>query len=117
MSLERLISQLPQYMRDSNDEVHVLTIQPAVLADQHSCAHQRWMVGYLRLSDGINWLYQCSGETIGKAVYELRKLLIAERHCSECQHYEAINCQMYCKTLQKGITARKRPCKFYQMKI
>lgn len=39
------------------------------------------------------------------------------RHCSECVHYEAYsNCQMYCKALQRRITARKTPryCKHYK---
>lgn len=37
-SLEQLLSQLPTYMRDKNDEVYILTIQPSALVDQHS----RW---------------------------------------------------------------------------
>lgn len=40
-----------------------------------------------------------------------------ERHCSECVHYEACpNCFMYCKALQRRITARKTPryCKYYK---
>lgn len=40
-----------------------------------------------------------------------------DRHCSECVHYEpCTNCQMYCKALQRRITARKTPryCKYYQ---
>lgn len=38
-------------------------------------------------------------------------------HCSECIWYEACaNCQMYCKYLQRRITARKTPkfCNGYQ---
>ena len=40
-----------------------------------------------------------------------------ERHCSECVHFEACpNCQMYCKALQRRITARKsaKNCKYYK---
>lgn len=39
------------------------------------------------------------------------------KHCSECIHYEACtNCLMYCKALQRRITARKTPkyCKYYE---
>lgn len=36
-------------------------------------------------------------------------------HCSHCQHYEILaNTTMYCDKLQKRITARKRPCKYYK---
>lgn len=41
-----------------------------------------------------------------------------DRHCSYCIHYEACpNCQMYCKALQRRITARKTPryCKYYKI--
>lgn len=38
-------------------------------------------------------------------------------HCSQCKHYECLaNATMYCKKLQKRITARKRPCKNYSEK-
>lgn len=40
-----------------------------------------------------------------------------DRHCSECVHYEpCANCQMYCKALQRRITARKsdKRCKYYK---
>ncbi len=40
-----------------------------------------------------------------------------DRHCSYCVHYEACtNCQMYCKALQRRITARKsaKRCKYYK---
>lgn len=37
-------------------------------------------------------------------------------HCSHCNYYESINNSMYCKKLQKRITARKRPCKYYKDK-
>ena len=41
------------------------------------------------------------------------------RHCSECVHYETCpNYQMYCKALQRRITARKTPryCKYYEIR-
>lgn len=40
-----------------------------------------------------------------------------DSHCSYCIHYEACaNCQMYCKALQRRITARKsaKNCKYYK---
>jgi hypothetical protein len=40
-----------------------------------------------------------------------------DRHCSYCIHYEACpSCQMYCKALQRRITARKsaKNCKYYK---
>jgi|GEM_PF-3335171 hypothetical protein len=45
------------------------------------------------------------------------KVINADAHCSECVWYEACsNCQMYCRYLKKGITARKTPkyCKGYK---
>lgn len=33
------------------------------------------------------------------------------KHCSDCIHYETIPPFMFCKILQKRITARKKPCK------
>lgn len=47
----------------------------------------------------------------------MAKIINPDAHCSECIHYEPCpNCQMYCKYLQKRITARKTPryCKSYQ---
>ena len=46
--------------------------------------------------------------------------LADESHCSECVHYEACsNFQMYCKALQRRITARKSAsnCKYYKSSI
>lgn len=43
-----------------------------------------------------------------------------ENHCSECAHYEPCpNFQMYCKALQRRITARKSAsnCKYYKSLI
>lgn len=40
-----------------------------------------------------------------------------DRHCSECVHYEiCTNFYMYCKALQRRITARKsaKRCKYYK---
>lgn len=38
----------------------------------------------------------------------------SNKHCSQCKHYEVCaNCTMYCRVLQKRITARKKPCKHY----
>ena len=38
------------------------------------------------------------------------------RHCSECRHFWSNPSvgQMYCCKLAKRITARKKPCKYYQ---
>lgn len=38
------------------------------------------------------------------------------RHCSECKHFWSNPSvgQMYCCKLAKRITARKKPCKYYQ---
>lgn len=39
-----------------------------------------------------------------------------DRHCSQCKHYEIHpNCTMYCRVLQRRITARKRPCGHYEI--
>lgn len=49
-----------------------------------------------------------------------KKINSDDTHCSECVHYEACsNCQMYCKYLQRRITARKTPkyCKGYKRNI
>ena len=36
-------------------------------------------------------------------------------HCSQCKYYDCLsNSTMYCAKLQKRITARKRPCKYYK---
>ena len=37
------------------------------------------------------------------------------KHCSECKHFWSNSevQQMYCKKLQRRITARKRPCKHF----
>lgn len=116
-SLEQLLSQLPTYMRDKNDGVYILTIQPSALVDQHSRVETGWIAGYLRFNDSIFWLRKSYKPTVYQAVSHLLKSFICDRHCSECKHYESVNCQMYCKALQKGITARKKPCKFYQSRI
>ena len=36
-------------------------------------------------------------------------------HCSECEHFYSFpqTAQMYCKKLQRKITARKKPCKYF----
>lgn len=40
------------------------------------------------------------------------------KHCSECINYETVNYFMFCKWLQKRITARKKAenCKGYENK-
>lgn len=44
-------------------------------------------------------------------------LIPNDRHCSYCIHYEPCpDFRMYCKALQRRITARKKPCKFYEIK-
>ena len=116
-SLEQLLSKLPTYMRDKNDEVYILTIQPSALVDRHSHVETGWLAGYLRFDDSIFWLHKSYGSTVYQAVSNLLQSFVHNKHCSECKHYESINCQMYCKALQKGITARKKPCKFYQSRI
>lgn len=41
-----------------------------------------------------------------------------DRHCSQCKHYEVCaNYTMYCNMLEKQITARRKPCKHYSLKI
>lgn len=37
-------------------------------------------------------------------------------HCSECVYFESFppTTQMYCKKLQRRITARKKPCKYFE---
>ena len=41
---------------------------------------------------------------------------VNDRHCSQCIHYEIHpNCTMYCRVLQRRITARKRPCGHYEI--
>lgn len=43
--------------------------------------------------------------------------IINDRHCSQCKHYEICpNCIMYCHVLGRRITARKRPCKHYEVR-
>lgn len=40
-----------------------------------------------------------------------------DKHCSYCIHYEpCTDCRMYCKALQRRITARKsaKNCKYYK---
>lgn len=38
-----------------------------------------------------------------------------DKHCSQCKHYEICpNYTMYCRVLQKRITAREKPCKYYE---
>lgn len=38
------------------------------------------------------------------------------RHCSECIHYEPCpDFRMFCKALKRRITARKKPCKYYEL--
>lgn len=47
----------------------------------------------------------------------MAKPINPEAHCSDCVWYEPCpNCQMYCKALKRGITARKTPryCKHYK---
>lgn len=38
------------------------------------------------------------------------------KHCSECEHFfsKPDVGQMYCFKLQKRITAKKKPCKFFE---
>lgn len=39
-----------------------------------------------------------------------------DRHCSLCKHYEiCTNFTMYCHVLQRRITARKKPCRHFEM--
>lgn len=40
--------------------------------------------------------------------------MIEEAHCSQCVWYESVCPFMWCKKLQRRITARKSPCKYYQ---
>ena len=43
--------------------------------------------------------------------------VVDDKHCSQCKHYEiCTNFTMYCRMLQKRITARKKPCKHYKMR-
>lgn len=42
--------------------------------------------------------------------------VVDDKHCSQCIHYEIHpNCTMYCRVLQRRITARKRPCGHYEI--
>lgn len=82
-SLEQLLSQLPTYMRDKNDEVYILTIQPSALVDQHSRVETGWIAGYLRFNDSIFWLRKSYKPTVYQAVSHLLKSFICDRHCSE----------------------------------
>lgn len=34
-------------------------------------------------------------------------------HCSTCEHYETMHQYMFCKILERRITARKKPCNNY----
>ena len=46
---------------------------------------------------------------------EIRNDVNSQRHCSECFYYEPCpDYRMYCKALQKRITARKKTCKLYK---
>ena len=40
-------------------------------------------------------------------------------HCSECAYFESFpqTAQMYCKKLQRKITARKKPCKYFEKPV
>lgn len=36
-------------------------------------------------------------------------------HCSQCKYYTCLsNYTMYCYKLQRKLTAKKKPCKFYK---
>lgn len=38
-----------------------------------------------------------------------------DKHCSDCVHYEPCSdFRMYCKALERRITARKKTCKYYK---
>lgn len=67
------------------------------------------------------WVEQLCGvhtNALLKKGYNIQvEKLADDSHCSECVHYEACsNCFMYCKALQRRITARKTPryCKHYK---
>lgn len=38
----------------------------------------------------------------------------SNKHCSDCFYYETIPPYMFCKYLQKRITARKKPCRKFR---
>lgn len=41
-----------------------------------------------------------------------------DKHCSYCVHYEpCADFRMYCKALKRRITAKKKPCKYYELPI
>lgn len=45
------------------------------------------------------------------------KILEEPLGCEYCKHYETVQQFMYCKHLCKRITARKKPCKEYEIRI
>lgn len=58
---------------------------------------------------GIGW---CEIRTATESDYDNIPQILTP-HCSHCDYYDSIHNAMYCKKLQKRITARKRPCKDY----
>lgn len=58
---------------------------------------------------GIGWI---KVREATKADYEnIPQVLIP--HCSQCQYYDNIETTMYCNKFKKRITARKKPCTYY----
>ena len=85
--------------------------------DTEPCRHPaRYRVEYR--SGRIEFLCGTHTNALLKKGYDIQvEALVDNSHCSECVHYEPCqNFQMYCKALQRRITARKSAsnCKYYK---
>ena len=49
----------------------------------------------------------------------MKKIIELNNHCSECEYFESFpqTAQMYCKKLQRKITAREKPCKYFEKPV
>ena len=65
-------------------------------------------------SELINIAFDELSESLRKRAEKL--MSSNNKHCSDCEHFWSNpQCaQMYCCKLQKKITARKKPCKYYK---
>ena len=77
-SLEELISCLPKHIRDDNDEIYDLTIQPSAFRDYRGEFVSGWHIGYVLINDFINWKSDCNGRTLREAAMNLGVKLLNE---------------------------------------
>ena len=67
----------------------------------------------LTFSESPRGTYMCNFQPLILREY---KLVVPTEHCSDCVHFWSNPQvgQMYCKKMEKRITARKKPCKYFE---